>query len=78
MVDTITENYHPFGQIGEAGLDMLAQALGQPARSASRKKELLALLAELPPHPDVVAGLTTLQTAGFRMITLTNSPDATL
>lgn len=78
LVDTTTGNYHPFGQIGDAGLDMLAQALGQPARPATRKKELLALLTELPPHPDVVAGLTTLQAAGFRMVTLTNSPDATL
>ncbi|NVO83334.1 haloacid dehalogenase type II [Hymenobacter terrestris] len=78
LVDTVTGNYHNFGQIGDAALDMLAQALGQPARPASRKKELLALIAELPPHPDVIPGLTALQQAGFRMVTLTNSPDATM
>jgi 2-haloacid dehalogenase len=77
LVDTVTGNYHHFGQIGDAALDMLAQALGQPARPAARKKELLTLIFELPPHPDVVPGLTALQKAGFRMVTLTNSPDAT-
>lgn len=73
LVDTVTEEYHDFSAIGDAGLDMLAQALGQPARPATRKKELLGLMAELPPHPDVVPGLTALQGAGFRMVTLTNS-----
>ena len=78
LVDTVTGSYHPFGQIGDAALDMLAQALGQPARPAGRKKELLTLLTELPPHPDIVPGLTMLQRAGFRLVTLTNSPDATV
>ncbi|GAA4506899.1 hypothetical protein GCM10023172_36730 [Hymenobacter ginsengisoli] len=73
LVDTVTEDYHDFGAIGDAGLDMLAQALGQPARSAARKQDLLGLMAELPPHPDVVPGLTAFQQAGFRMVTLTNS-----
>jgi len=78
LVDTVTGNYHNFGQIGDAALDMLAQALGQPARPAARKKELLVLITELPPHPDIIPGLTALQQAGFRMVTLTNSPDATV
>ena len=78
LVDTVTGNYHPFGQIGDAAFDMLAQALGQPARPAARKRELVTLLTELPPHPDIIPGLTALQQAGFRMVTLTNSPDATV
>jgi 2-haloacid dehalogenase len=78
LVDTVTGNYHNFGQIGDAALDMLAQALGQPTRQSSRKKELLTLITELPPHPDIIPGLMALQTAGFRMVTLTNSPDATV
>ncbi|WP_092741917.1 haloacid dehalogenase type II [Hymenobacter psychrophilus] len=78
LVDTVTGNYHNFGQIGDAALDMLAQALGQPARPAAHKKEILTLITELPPHPDIIPGLTALQKAGFRMVTLTNSPDATV
>ena len=78
LVDTVTGHYHDFPVIGSAGLDMLAQALGQPARDAARKQELLGLLAELPPHPDVVPALTALQRAGFRMVTLTNSPGPTV
>jgi 2-haloacid dehalogenase len=76
LVDTVTGNYHKFGQIGDAALDMLT--LGQSARPAARKKEPLALITELPPHPDIIPGLTTLQQAGFRIVTLTNSPDATV
>ncbi|MBC6609808.1 haloacid dehalogenase type II [Hymenobacter sp. BT507] len=78
LVDTVTAAYHDFKQIGDAALDMLAQSLGQPVRPAARKQELLTLIAELPPHPDVVEGLTLLQQAGFRMVTLTNSPGPTL
>ncbi|MBT9392629.1 haloacid dehalogenase type II [Hymenobacter sp. NST-14] len=78
LVDTTTAHYHDFGQIGDAALDMLAQTLGQEARPAARKKELLELMRELPPHPDVVPGLTALREAGFRLATLTNSPPATL
>ena len=78
LVDTVTGNYHHFGQIGDAAFDMLAQALGQPARPPARKKELLTLISELPSHPDIIPGLTALQQAGFRMVTLTNSPDTTV
>ncbi|OWP63157.1 haloacid dehalogenase, type II [Hymenobacter amundsenii] len=78
LVDTTTANYHDFGQIGDAALDMLAQALGQQARPKARKKELLQLITELPPHPDVVPGLKAFQQAGFRLATLTNSPPSTL
>ena len=78
LVDTTTGAYHDFGQLGAAALDMLAQTLAQPPRPEKRKQELLALLAELPPHPDIVPGLTALREAGFRLGTLTNSPAATL
>jgi len=78
LVDTNTRTYNDFSQIGDAALDMLAQSLGQPARSAERKRALLAMLAELPPHPDVVPGLVALQKAGFQLVTLTNSPASTM
>lgn len=78
LVDTVTQDYHDFAHIGDGALDMLAQALGQPARPASRKQELLQLITELPPHPDVVPGLTALQQAGFRLVALTNSPGSTV
>jgi len=78
LVETVTDSYHDFRELGGAALAMLAQALGQPARPAARQQELLALLAELPPHPDVPPGLEALRQAGFRLATLTNSPGATL
>ena len=78
LVDTTTGAYHDFGQLGGAALDMLAQSLAQPPRPEKRKHELLALLTELPPHPDIVPGLTALREAGFRLSALTNSPAATL
>jgi len=78
LVETVTGSYHDFRELGGAALTMLAQALGQPARPAARQHELLAVLAELPPHPDVSPGLEALRQAGFRLATLTNSPGATL
>ena len=77
LVETVTDSYHDFKQLGDAALTMLAQTLGQPARPAARRQALLALLTELPPHPDVQPGLAALREAGFRLATLTNSPDAT-
>lgn len=77
-MNTVTQEYHDFARIGDGALDMLAQALEQPARSAARKKELLQLITGLPPHPDEVPGLTALQQAGFRMVTPTNSAGSTV
>ena len=78
LVATTTGQYHDFATLGGAALDMAATALQRPALSAAAKQATLAHLTQLPPHPDVLPGLTQLRAAGYRLFTLTNSPPATL
>ena len=72
FVTTITGRYSNFGVIGKAALEILECRHEKPCTDAQRK-DLLALLRQLPPHPDVPAGLETLRKEGFRLVALTNS-----
>ncbi len=77
LVENATGSYHAFPEIAEATLGMAAAAFDKTV-SDDQKKEVLGLIMQLPAYPDVKVGLTQLQEAGFRLITLTNSPDDTL
>lgn len=77
LVDTLTADYHDFGQIGKAALTMTSAYFDKPL-SPDEQQSLLALIADLQPHPDVEPGLARLKEAGFRLVTLTNSPTRTL
>jgi len=73
LVATITGQYADFGKIAGAALDMTAQlqnvTLGDEDRSI-----IMGGIRSLPPHDDVIPGLEKLKSAGFRLVTLTNSP----
>lgn len=73
LVATVTDKYFTFAAIADAALDMAAHMLQVPALSHSQKHELTALLTQLPPHPDVPAGLRQLRAAGYRLVAFTNS-----
>lgn len=73
LVDNCTNQYHDFSRIADAAIDMAAKAL-QVQVDETKKKEALALMKQLPAHPDVKKGLSLLKDAGFRLATLTNSP----
>lgn len=72
LVATVTNAYRPFGEIGSAAFDMIAEKRGV-AVSADDKKAILNKLADLPPHPEVAESLVALKDAGFTLATLTNS-----
>ncbi|MFD2515821.1 haloacid dehalogenase type II [Pontibacter locisalis] len=72
LVDTVTSNYHDFGTIGKAAMQMTQEKLSRSIPD-SKVQELLSMIKSLPPHPDVKPGLEKLKDAGYRMITLTNS-----
>lgn len=72
FVATITDAYRDFGQIGRAALQMTAERRGVTL-SADQQQDILGRIRELPPHSDVVDGLSRLRQAGFRMAALTNS-----
>lgn len=77
LVDTVTNNYHDFATIAKATLTMAAQML-QTEISEEDRNDILEAMKDLPPHDDVKEGLTLLKDAGYRLVTLTNSPPATL
>ena len=76
-VSTVAGPYADFGTIAGAVLDMTATAHGKTLSSDDRNRILQGTLS-LPAHPDVTEGLQRLKTAGFRMVTLTNSAPASV
>jgi len=77
LVDNATHHYHPFNEIADATLDMLALT-SKKKIATEEKKDILQVLIKLPPHTDVTDGLKQLKDAGYKMVTLTNSPPETL
>lgn len=74
LVDNVTGQYHPFGEMGKAAFQMTEQMLKKNVSDAERD-EVLQMIRSLPPHPEVEKGLSMLQGAGYRMVTLTNSTE---
>jgi len=72
LVATITDAYRPFGEIGAAAFDMVAQKRGVTV-SEGDKKAILGKVATLPPHSEVAENLARLKSAGYTLATLTNS-----
>jgi 2-haloacid dehalogenase len=73
LVATITGQYDDFGKIAGAALTMTAD-LHKVALSDEDRTTIMGGIRSLPPHADVMIGLEKLQSAGFRLFTLTNSP----
>lgn len=73
LVDTVTNRYHNFGDIGVAALMMVAKTHGIELSEGAAREAIVTPLRSLPPHPDVKAGLQSLKDQGFRLISFTNS-----
>ena len=71
LVANTLDAYRPFGDLGAEALINLAARRGMLLR-AEDAIETLAPMTSLPPHPDVIEGLTRLSAAGYRMVALTN------
>nr|WP_238388858.1 haloacid dehalogenase type II [Roseimaritima ulvae] len=73
LVETVSHEYHSFGEIGTAALMMVAETRGIELSYQEAKKAIVTPLRSLPPHPDVVNGLRALKADGYRIVSLTNS-----
>ncbi len=73
LVATLLNEYHDFGTVAGAALDMTA-ARQNVALAAEDRTQILSAIRTLSPHPDVRPNLERLQAAGFRLAALTNSP----
>jgi 2-haloacid dehalogenase len=72
---TLAGDYRNFGDVARAALEMIAEA--QHIRlSPEDTQQIIGGIRDLPPHPEVPKALSRLKSAGFRMVTLTNSPPA--
>jgi 2-haloacid dehalogenase len=72
---TLAGRYAPFGALGAGVLRMLGAIHGVTIRD-DHLNELRMAIGTLPVHADVRAALQRLQNAGYRMVTLTNTPPA--
>ncbi|MEZ7515823.1 haloacid dehalogenase type II [Flavobacterium frigidarium] len=71
------EKYNDFNTIASATLKMAAISMKKEVTD-DEIKNTLSLIKTLQTYPDVEKGLTLLKENGFRLITLTNSPDGAL
>jgi 2-haloacid dehalogenase len=72
LVSTVTNEYATFGAIGGAALTMTAARRGVTLTEEDRK-DILGMVPQLPPHPEVAESLARLRDANFRLVSLTNS-----
>ncbi|WP_203882911.1 haloacid dehalogenase type II [Planotetraspora kaengkrachanensis] len=73
MTVTLSGLYEGFFTLGQGLLKMVGDVHGVEVTDAD-VEEIRRAMRTMPAHPDVEDGLTRLQDAGFRMVTLTNSP----
>ncbi|MGB8360770.1 MAG: haloacid dehalogenase type II, partial [Acidimicrobiia bacterium] len=71
LIANALDQYRPFGDIGAEALINLAGRRGLRLR-AEDALAAIAPMSELPPHPDVIPGVTRLHDKGYQMIALTN------
>jgi 2-haloacid dehalogenase len=70
---TLSGPYTTFFSLGQGVLEMLGSIYGVSVQQADIE-ELRMRMLTMPAHPDVPAGLKQLKDAGFRLVTLSNSP----
>jgi 2-haloacid dehalogenase len=70
---TLSGRYSTFFTLGQGVLKMLGSIHNVSVNQADIE-ELRTGMLTMPAHPDVPAGLKQLKDAGFRLVTLTNSP----
>jgi 2-haloacid dehalogenase len=70
---TLAGHYQTFFTLGQGVLRMLGTIYGVHVQPAD-VEELRSRMLSMPAHPDVPEGLRLLREAGFRLMTLTNSP----
>lgn len=73
LVDTITENYRPFADIGVAALMMLAEQQGIPMDREAAREAIVGPFLTLPPHGDVKPALEKLAASEIEVVALANS-----
>ncbi len=73
LVDTLTDNYPPFADIGVAALMMLGEREGIDIDRATAEQAIVPPFLALPPHKDVKPFLEKLSKTDIELVSLANS-----
>ncbi len=73
LVETLTDEFHSFEQIGSAALVMIAEKNGIEMTLEDAEVFIMEPLRTLPAHADVMSGLKALSAKGYRLVCLSNS-----
>lgn len=73
LVETLTDSYHSFGEIGTAALMMVAETRGIELKQEAAKAAIVTPLHTLPAHTEVASAMQQLRAQGLRLVTLTNT-----
>ncbi len=73
LVDTLTNDYHDFAQIGAAALMMVAEAQDIEITPEQARHSIGETISKLPAHSDVAPALRHWKEKGYRLVSLTNS-----
>ncbi len=73
FVGVITDRYVDFTTAQHGALKMVARRAGREVSDEDAER-IVGGMRRLPVHPEVPAALETLRVAGFRQVTITNSP----
>jgi 2-haloacid dehalogenase len=76
LVSNAINDYHHFGEIGVAALQLVAKQNNIALTESEAKLAIQTPFRDLQPHLDVVMGLKKIKDSGIKLITLTNSSDA--
>lgn len=72
LVDTLTDRLHSFREVAFSSFEMIASA-NNIVYDKDIVLKTLGYVSQAPAHSDVPEGLRLLKTAGYKLITLTNS-----
>jgi len=75
LVSAEIDQYQNFSELANATLQMAAESIGKVVDKETLKSAL-TLISQLKAYPDVEPGLKKLKAAGFKLVTLTNSPQS--
>ncbi|ADV49982.1 haloacid dehalogenase type II [Cellulophaga sp. E16_2] len=73
LVDTVARQYHDFGIVGVATLQMVASNNKIKLTKEQATEAILKPLRSLPAHPEVRSSLENLKKAGYKIVSFTNS-----
>jgi 2-haloacid dehalogenase len=73
LVDTMTDNYRDFAQIGVAALMMIGEKQGIDIDRQTAEVAIVEPFLHLPPHPDVKPALEKLAGSDIEIVSLTNT-----